>query len=58
MKIKWNIETGYVNRIPDWELEIDDEELEGMTEDEIMEYIDRVVYDVFTQTISCTWEAV
>ena len=59
MKIKWNIDDGYVNRRPDWELEIDDEELEklteGMTAEEVEEYIEECVEEAFRQTVTFSY---
>ena len=31
MKIKWNIDTGYVHKMPHREMEIDDEDLDGLS---------------------------
>lgn len=57
MKIKWNIDTGYVNKMPDWEFEIDDEDLEGLagTEREVLiieriqEEMDNQIHLIFTE---------
>lgn len=55
MIIKWNVDTGYCINIPDWELEIDDEEVEGMTEDEKDDFIDEVVQEAFHNNIGYYW---
>jgi stress-induced morphogen len=56
MKIKWNIDNGYVHRCPDFEVEIDDEDLEGMTEAERDRYIDEIIQDEFFAKCSLTWK--
>lgn len=58
MKIKWNIDCGYINPMPDQELEIDDEELEDMDEEEIKDYIRESVQEEFYQKVSYYWEIV
>lgn len=60
MDIKWNIETGYVTRIPDFkhelaECEIDDLAFElsnGASEDDIVQQLDDLVQDEFERRIS------
>ena len=39
MKYEWNIDGPYNSRWPWMEFEIDDEELEDMTDDEIEDYV-------------------
>jgi hypothetical protein len=58
MKIKWNIDTGYVNRIPDWELEIPDNELEGLSEQEQDNLIGEYVQEEMANYIYPYWKRV
>lgn len=58
MKVKWNFESGYVHRIPDFTLEIDDEEIEGMGDIERENYIDDCVREAFLQRVRYHWKEV
>lgn len=61
MKVKWNIDTGYVSRIPDFEYEVDEYDLNdwafdltsGATEEDIAEEISGVIKEEFEQRIAC-----
>lgn len=55
MIVKWYLDDGFVP-VHDFEFEIDDEELEGMSQEEIEEYIDGAVTDEYNQTVSYYWE--
>jgi hypothetical protein len=55
MNILWNFETSYVHRIPDFTLTIDDEELEGLSEKEIEEYIEDAVKHAFENQVQYWW---
>ncbi len=58
MKIRWGFDTGYVMRIPDFEIEIDDEDLEGLTEDEQDKIINEYVEQEFNNQVSFYWSRV
>lgn len=51
MKVKWNVDTGYVNREAARVLEIDDEDMEDMDEKEREEYINQCIEEDFRQKI-------
>jgi hypothetical protein len=55
MKIKWNIETGYVQRIPDWTFDVPDEDLEGLDEREQQAVIEEYVQAEFENNIAYRW---
>jgi hypothetical protein len=55
MKIEWDWEDGYVANRPHQVIEIDDEELEGMTPEAREEYIDVLVKDEFQNRVSFWW---
>lgn len=55
MIIKWNVDTGYVTRIPDFTLEIDDYELEGLSEEEQNRLIDEYVEQEFQNRMNIYW---
>lgn len=55
MIIKWNVDTGYVTRIPDFTLEIDDYELEGLSEEEQNALIDEYVEQEFQNRMNIYW---
>ena len=52
MKVKWNVDTGYVNREPPRVLEIDDEDLEDMTDEQKEQYINDCIEEDFRNRIS------
>jgi len=56
VRVKWNFECGYVTRIPDFEVEIPDEDIEGMSEKEKQKYIDDWIKEEFQNRISYYWE--
>jgi len=58
MKIKWGIDTGYVINIPDFELEIPDEDLEDLSEEEQNKIIDEYVQDEFDNRMYTYWKRV
>lgn len=51
MKVKWNVDTGYVNREPARELDIADEDLEDMSETEKENYINECIDQDFRDRI-------
>ena len=55
MKIKWGIDDGYVNRRPDWELEVDDEDLDGISKEEQDRVIDEYVNEALFTKINVFW---
>jgi hypothetical protein len=55
MKIHWNIETGYVTRIPDWKFEIPQDEIEGLSEDELEDYVYECIQQRFLEAVRYTW---
>lgn len=58
MKIRWNIDTGYVLRIPGWELEIPAEDLEGLSDNEQNDVIDEYVREEMCNHISTYWKRI
>lgn len=54
MKVRWRVETGYVDRIPPFEVEIDDEALEGLSETERQKVIEEYVEESFREEIGYT----
>lgn len=50
--VLWNIDTGYANNNPDWELSIDPSDFEGMTDEEIEEALFEEVREEMDQQIS------
>lgn len=53
MKVKWNVDTGYVNREPPREVDIPDEDLEDLSPDEQERVIADYIEEDFRNTI--TW---
>lgn len=53
MKVYWNVDTGYVNREPAREIEIDDEDMEDMDENQREQYIAECIEQDFRDRI--TW---
>jgi len=51
MKVKWNVDTGYVNREAARELEIDDEDMVDMTDAEKEDYISECIEENFRERI-------
>jgi hypothetical protein len=58
MKVRWNISTGYVNRMPGWVVEIPDEDLEDCTESERDCIIDDYVNNEFNNKIQTYWDII
>ncbi len=58
MKIKWEVEDGYVGKSRPQYLEIPDEDLEDMDEDEKQSYIEDSVKNDFENKVSFTWEII
>lgn len=62
MKIKWSVEGSGCNNarcgLPDFEMEIDDGDLEGMTETQRDKEIDDRVDEEFRQKVYPFWEIV
>jgi hypothetical protein len=56
MRIEWWWEDGYVNNIPNRIVEIDDEDLEGMSAEERDEYIDEYIQQEFQNQVSYGWK--
>jgi hypothetical protein len=53
MLVKWNVETGFVNRMPDRECDIPDDELEECeTEEEREKLIESYIQQEFENQIS------
>lgn len=59
MKIKWSVEGSGCNNarcgLPDFELEIDDAEVEGLDEEQKEKLIDDLVNDEFSQKVYPSW---
>ena len=53
MKVKWKVETGFVDRMPARVTEIADEDLEGLNVAETEELINACIQEDFEQQI--TW---
>lgn len=53
MKVRWQIEDGYVGKNRPQEFTIDDTELEDLSPEEIDEYVNDSIQDAFEQKI--TW---
>ena len=58
MKIEWWIDDGYVNRRPNFKLEIPDESLEGLSEAEQDRVIDEYVENERANRIGVGWKRV
>ena len=58
MKIKWEVEDGYVGKSGPHYLEIDDAELEGLSKEEVENYINDSVQEEFEQNVYPVWEIV
>lgn len=58
MKIKWGWNDGYVSNRPDCTLNIDDSELDGMSEVAIEEMVDEIVGDRFHDRVTYWWKRV
>lgn len=58
MKVKWGWDDGYVGGRRDEILEIPDEDLEGMTEREIEDYIDEEVKQAFADRVTYYWKKI
>jgi hypothetical protein len=55
MKIKISVSTRYIGSKDTEEIEIDDEELEGMTEEEQEKYIEEIAKEQMFEMIDWTW---
>jgi hypothetical protein len=58
MKVKWSVECGYLNEMPDQIIEIDDKELEDMNDEEINNHIRETIQEEFYQNVSYYWEII
>ena len=58
MKIRWKVDTGYVDRIPPKEFEIPDEDLEDLDEWERDKIISERVLEEFQNRMRLNWEIV
>ena len=58
MKIRWNIDTGYVHKMPCWEFEIPDEDLHGAEGWELEDIIDDYVQEQMEHHIFPFWSIV
>ena len=58
MKVEWWVEDGYINRKPNYVLEIPDEDLEDMTEAERDRHIDLCVEEARDNKITLGWKIV
>lgn len=58
MKIKWTMGIGISNARQSGEFEIDDEELEGKTPNEIDELISEIVWEDAIQYVDTGWEII
>lgn len=54
--VKWGVDDGYVNRRPDFTLELDEEDFEGMTDTERSNAIDEAVRDEFFNRCALYWK--
>ncbi len=52
MKVKWNVDNGYVNNIPDWEFTVDPEEFSYLNDNEIEEALMEMVEEEFRSHVS------
>jgi len=52
MIVKWNIDNGYINPMPDQIIEIDNDDLEDMTKDEKEAFINNIIKEEFFNNIS------
>lgn len=55
MKIKWGWDDGYVGRRPEKTLEIDDEDIEGLSDAERDTFIDECVVDEMHNHVHLYW---
>lgn len=58
MIIEWGWDDGYVGGRPKQKLTIDDDELEGMTKEEIEAHIDEEVQQAFQNQVTTFWKKV
>ena len=58
MKIKWQVEDGYVGKARPQYTTIPDEDFKGMSEEEREQYIEDWVQNEFENNISYGWEII
>lgn len=56
VKIKWQVEDGYMGKDRPHYLEIPDEETEGLAEEDLYEVIEAYVQDAFNEKIRFSFE--
>lgn len=53
IKLKWNVDTGYVTRFSDWEVEIDPEDYIDMDGDELVDALNELVQEEMVRRFNC-----
>jgi hypothetical protein len=56
MRVKWNFDCGYVMRIPDFNVNVPDEDLEGLSVEEQEKVIEEYVKGEFDNRITYWWK--
>jgi hypothetical protein len=56
MKVKYKINIGYPQAVRKGNIIVDEEEIEGMTEDEKEAYISEMVWEDASQYVDTSWE--